>query len=304
VALAISRRVGASVVALCALIVFVFVMARMTGNPAALYLGEGASQQQIHEYEVVHGLNKPVWNQFFSYVRDVVHGDFGQSTLYNAPAMHVALSRFPNTLVLALVTFVLGLLIGSVLGSVAAYWEGRAADKVITAISTAALSFPSFWLALVLVLVFALKLGWLPSSGMSGLSSYVLPIVTLLVANLGVVVQAVRDSLVGVLRSEYVAAATAKGMRRWYVVTRHAWRNASIPVLTIAGATAVGIVNGALIVETVFDWPGIGQVVVNAVLNRDFALLQAAVTVIGIAVVVFNVLIELSYVFLDPRIRR
>lgn len=299
----IARRVASSLLALVALVVFVFVMARFTGDPARLYLGEGASAKALAEYRAAHGLNKPILSQFGDYLHGVVTLNFGHSTLYNEPAMHVALTRFPNTLLLALITFLLGLVIGGALGSWAAYRPGSVADKVITSFASLGLSVPSFWLAIVLILLFALKLHWLPTTGKTGLSSFVMPLITLVVANVGVIIQVARDSMVGVLSSDYVTTARAKGLRPGRVVLVHALRNASIPVITIAGATAIGIVNGALIVETVFDWPGIGKVVVDTVLNRDFPLLQAAVLVIGVAVLAFNLLIDLSYVALDPRLR-
>jgi peptide/nickel transport system permease protein len=301
---AIARRVGSSVVALAALLVFVFVMARFTGDPASMYLGEGASPKMLAAYRAQHGLDKPILAQFGDYLHGVVTLNFGQSTLYNSSAMNVALTRFPNTLVLALVTFLVGLLIGTALGSIAAYRSGTLVDKVITSFASLALSVPSFWLAIVLILVFALKLGWLPTTGKTGLLSFVMPLITLIIANVGVIIQVARDSMAGVLKSDYVVTAHAKGLGAFRIVFRHALRNAAIPVITIAGATAIGIVNGALIVETVFDWPGIGKVVVDAVLNRDFALLQAAVIVIGAVVLLLNLLIDLSYAFLDPRIRQ
>lgn len=299
----ILRRVLSSVIALIALLVFVFVMARFTGDPARLYLGEGASAKQLDAYRVAHGLDKPIVSQFWDYLHGVVTLNFGNSTLYNEPAMHVALSRFPNTLFLALFTFAIGLVVGGAVGSYAAYRIGSLVDRGITSFASLALSVPSFWLAILLILVFALKLHTLPTTGKTGLASYVMPLLTLIIANVGVIIQVSRDSMAGVLASDYVVTAHAKGLGPGRVVAVHAMRNASIPVITIAGATAIGIVNGALIVETVFDWPGIGKVVVDAVLNRDFPLLQSAVIVIGTAVLAFNLLIDLSYTVLDPRMR-
>jgi peptide/nickel transport system permease protein len=210
---------------------------------------------------------------------------------------------FPQTLLLAVVAMTLSLALALVFGCTAAVHRFKAIDKLITFSSLTTASLPDFWFALVGVLFLAVHLGIVPTSGQSDLSSWVLPVATLMLAPVGVLTQVVRGAMIEALGSGYVQNARARGLSHRRLIYRHALRNAALPIITVAGDRAAGMVNGAIIVGTVFAWPGIGTVMVQAVLNRDFAVIQAGVFIIGIAVVVLNVLVDATYALADPRVR-
>ena len=229
--------------------------------------------------------------------------DLGQSLRKERPALEVVLQAFPTTLALAAVTMSIAIAGALVVGALAAYRPGGAFDRASTLISLAGASAPDFWIAIVAILLFAVNLGWLPTSGTGSFWHWLMPIGVLLVRPLGLLVQVVRGAMLGALSSPYVKTARAKGVRERAVIFVHALRNAMLPVITVAGDLAAGIVNGAVIVETVFGWPGVGKLMIDAVTQRDFALVQAAVLVTAVAIFVMNLVIDIAYAVLDPRVR-
>jgi len=297
------RRLLYSVVALVGVVVAVFFLARLTGSPATLYQPQNASAEVIKQFNQSHGFDQPLWEQFRRFVVGVVHLDFGESIWQQRPAWTAAASDFPQTLLLALVAMSCSVLIAVVLGSVAASHRFTKIDKLVTLSSLTTGSIPDFWFALVGVLVLAVHLGWVPTSGQSGLNSWILPVTTLMLAPVGALIQVVRGAMIEALNSGYVQNARAHGFSHRRLVYRHALRNAALPIITVAGDRAAGMVNGAIIVGTVLAWPGIGTVMVQAVLNRDFAVIQAGVFIIGVAVVLLNLLVDAAYALADPRIR-
>jgi peptide/nickel transport system permease protein len=299
----VRRRIVSSGIALLGVIVIVFFLARLTGSPASLYLPVGASSTDIANFNHVHGFDQPIWDQFGRFINGVVHLDFGQSLSQQRSALTAAASVFPQTVYLATVAMVVAIIVAVVLGSLAASRKFTIIDKGISFLSIGMSSIPDFWFGLVAILLLSVKLGLLPTSGQSGLSSWVLPVCTLVLAPVGVLTQVVRGAMIEALNSGYVQNACARGFTRRRLVYRHALRNAALPIITVAGDKAAGMFNGAIIVGTVFAWPGIGTVMVNAVLNRDFAVIQAGVFVIGIAIVLLNVLVDLTYAVADPRVR-
>ncbi|HEU5027325.1 MAG TPA: ABC transporter permease [Spirillospora sp.] len=299
----LSRRLASSVIALVGVIVVVFFLGRLTGDPANLYLPQGASQEMIDNFNRTHGFSDPLWQQFGRFVGDVAHLDFGQSIWQQRPALTAVTSVFPQTLLLAGLALGLAIVLAVVLGCVAAERPFKLLDKFITFSSLTIASVPEFWFALVGILFLAVDLGLVPTSGQSGPSSWILPTATLMLHPVGVLTQVVRGAMIEALNSGYVQCARARGFARRRLVYRHALRNATLPIISVAGDRAAAMVNGAIIVGTVFAWPGIGTVMVNAVENRDFAVIQAGVFVIGMAIVVLNVLVDLTYAVADPRIR-
>lgn len=297
------KRIVSSALPLVVVIVGVFALARMTGNPAALYLPLNATQQMREDFTARNGLDQPLLAQMADYFGGVLRLDFGHSLRTGQDAAAMALRAFPATLQLAATTMVLAVLLALVVGCWAALKPNGIADRISSFISMAAASIPDFWLAIVGIWVFAITLGWLPTSGVSGAGSWVLPIATLLLRPFGVLVQIIRGSMVSALSEPYIKLARSRGAGEFRVVTHHALRNAAAPALTVAGDLTVGLVNGAVVVETIFGWPGIGKLMIDSILQRDFAVLQAAVLLTAVAIFALNILIDMGYALLDARVR-
>ncbi|MGA5361312.1 ABC transporter permease [Streptomyces purpurascens] len=298
------RRAVSSVVPLLVVVLGVFFLARLTGDPANLYLPLSATPEMRAEFAARNGLDDPLITQFGDYLAQVAHLDFGESLRTAQPAGEAVLRAFPATLQLAGWTMLLAVLGAVVIGSLAAYRPNSATDRVASFLSSTAASVPDFWIAIMGVLVFAVTLGWLPTSGTSGAAAWVLPVATLLIRPFGVLVQVVRGAMVSALSAPYVKVARGKGASELRVVFGHALRNAAAPALTVAGDLAVGLVNGAVVVETIFGWPGIGKLMIDSVLQRDFAVLQAAVLLTALAIFALNILVDLCHALLDPRVRQ
>jgi peptide/nickel transport system permease protein len=297
------RRSLHSLFALAALIVIVFFMARLTGSPADLFLPIDATLEARAEFAARHGLDRPVIEQFGSFLAGLAQLDLGQSIRKARPALDVVLEAMPVTLALAAVTMTLAI-VGSILvGSFAAWHPGGVFDRIASIGSLIGASTPDFWLAISAILLFAVTLGWLPTSGMGGPATWVLPIFVLVIRPFGILVQVVRNSMLGALAAPYVKTARAKGIRERPIIFVHALRNAMLPVVTVAGDQAAGIINGAVIVETIFGWPGVGKLMIDAIIQRDFAVIQAAIFVTATLIFFMNILIDLAYAALDPRVR-
>jgi peptide/nickel transport system permease protein len=292
-----------SLFALAALIVLVFFMARLTGSPADLYLPIDATIEQRAEFTARHGLDRPVLEQFGSFLAGLARFDLGESIRKARPALDVVLEAMPVTLALAAVTMAISLAGAILVGSLAAWRPGGAFDRVASLGSLIGASTPDFWLAISAILLFSVTLGWLPTSGMGGPASWVMPILVLVIRPFGILVQVVRNSMLGALAAPYVKTARAKGIGERSVIFLHALRNAMLPVITVAGDQAAGIINGAVIVETIFGWPGVGKLMIDAIIQRDFAVVQAAIFVTASLIFVMNILIDLAYAAVDPRVR-
>jgi peptide/nickel transport system permease protein len=299
----LSVRLTTSAVALLGVMVLVFFLARLTGSPAALYLPVDATDAMVEAFNRQNGFDQPLLTQFANFVGDAMRLDFGQSLAQQRPASVAALSAMPQTILLAVVAMTLTLLVAIPLGVFAALRVNTAVDRAITVFSLFTASIPDFWFALVCVLVFSVNLGLLPTSGQTSLLSWVLPVATVVLHPVGVLTQVVRGAMLETLNAGYVQNARARGYSWRRLAFRHALRNAALPIITVAGDRAAGMVNGAVIVSAVFAWPGIGQVLVDAVYNRDFAVIQAGVFVVGIAVILLNIMVDLIYAAADPRIR-
>ncbi|MBD0417175.1 ABC transporter permease [Oryzicola mucosus] len=299
----LSVRLTTSLIALTGVMVIVFFLARLTGSPASLYLPVDATDAMVEAFNRQNGLDKPLVSQFVDFVANALRLDFGQSIAQQRPAATAVLSAMPQTILLAAIAMGLTLLLAIPLGTFAALSPNSTLDRGITLFSLFTASIPDFWFALVCVLVFSVSLGLLPTSGQGGLSSWVLPVATVMLHPVGVITQVVRGAMLETLNAGYVQNARARGYSWRRLAFRHALRNAALPIITVAGDRAGGMVNGAVIVSAVFAWPGIGKVLVDAVYNRDFAVIQAGVFVVGIAVILLNILVDLVYAAADPRIR-
>ena len=299
----IGRRSLQSLVALVGLIILVFFLARLTGDPTNLYLPLDASLEARQEFRERHGFDAPLLVQFGRFVTGLLHGDLGESIRKARPAIDVVLEAFPWTLQLAVITMAIVVSAAIVVGSLAAYRPGGPFDRLSSMISLTGASAPDFWVAIVAILFFAVALGWLPTSGTGTPWHWILPIAILIIRPFGLILQVVRGSMITALSSAYVKTARAKGVRGRTIIFVHALRNAMLPVITVAGDQAAGILNGAVVVETIFGFPGIGKLMIDSILQRDFAVLQAAILVTALAIFIMNVVIDVCYAMLDPRIR-
>lgn len=300
----ILKRAFQSAAGLIVLIIAVFFLARLTGDPAKLLLPINADQALIDEFRAREGLDRPIIEQFGHYAWNVLHGDFGTSLRRHRPALDMVLEAYPVTLQLALTAMAIVLVSASVVGSVAAYRPGSAVDRTVTVSSLLSASVPDFWVAITVILLFAVTLQVLPTSGYgSDIRFWILPLGVLVLRPFGLLVQVVRASMISTLSSAYVRTARIKGMSESRIVYIHALRNALLPIITVAADQTVGMINGLVIIETIFGFPGIGKLMIDAVLARDFAVVQASILVTAIAIFTLFILVDIAYVALDPRIR-
>lgn len=297
------RRITYSVIALVVISSLMFVLLRLTGDPATATLGAEASPAAVEGFRREWGLDRPIWEQYAVFVSHVVRGDFGVSFRSLQPALTLVVERLPNTVQLAFAAMAVTLIIAVPLGIVAALKKDRPADAAAMSFAVVGQSIPGFFLGIVLILVFAVQLRWLPVAGGQGFASLVLPAVALGVSGAGLVSRLLRSSLAEAMRGDYVRTARSKGLSERVVLTRHALKNALLPVVTVLGLQMGHLFGGAVIAEVVFSYPGIGLLLNQAIFNADFAVVQAAVTMIGAVVIVLNLLTDLLYAFLNPRIR-
>ncbi|MGJ8532193.1 MAG: ABC transporter permease [Alphaproteobacteria bacterium] len=299
----IGKRAFASALSLIGLIVLVFFLSRLTGDPTALFLPLDASLESRERFRELHGLNDPIIVQFGHYVWDVLNLDFGDSIRKARPALEVVLSAFQWTLILALTTVFLVTVAAIIIGSLAAFYAGGVFDRIATFLSLIGASAPDFWIAIVAIVLFSVNLGWLPTSGTGTIWHWVMPIAVLFIRPFGLALQVVRGSMITALSSAYVKTARAKGVRASPIIFVHALRNALLPVITVIGDLAAGMLNGAVVVETIFGFPGVGKLMIDSILQRDFTVVLAAIMVSAMAIFLMNLLIDIAYSVLDPRIR-
>jgi peptide/nickel transport system permease protein len=281
----------------------VFFVTHLLGDPARLMLRPEATEEQVQALRESLGLNDSLWVQFGRYMRDLTRGDFGDSLWQRVPALPIALDRIPATLYLAGVTLLIAIPLALFLGIISAIRPRSIADRLVTVVSLAGVSTADFWLGLMLIIIFAVQLGWLPTSGYGGPSHVILPALALAVRPMGRISQVVRSAMLEEMSKPYVTTARAKGLGERVVVLRHTLKNAALPILTLMGDEAAVMLNGAVVIETVFGWPGIGILLIQAIERRDLPLIEAAVVCIAVMIVTVNLLIDLMYTFFDPRVR-
>lgn len=298
------RRVAQGLLVIFGVTVMVFVFTRMVGDPVKVMLPLEASAQERADFKHQLGLDRSIPVQFLSYVGHLARGDLGNSLWQRRPAVDIVLEALPRTLELVVAAIALAVILAIPLGVLAALRPGRALDRVAVVLSLAGLSIPQFWLALLLILVFAVQLRMFPTAGMGGPEHLVLPMLALAFPALGRIAMIIRSSMIDELNQQYVKTADAKGMPRRRIVGVHALRNASIPALTLTGWELIRALAGySVVVETVFAWPGIGFLANQALDQQDLILLQAIVFVVALMVVVINVAVDILYKVVDPRIK-
>ena len=299
----ILKRLGYSAISLCLLALTIFLFVRLTGDPTVLLVEPGASREDMAMVRQQLGLDRSLPVQFASFVGDMLRGDFGKSFYYRTPVLELYLSRLPSSLLLAAAAMTFSLLIGIPSGIIAAVKVGRLPDSLGKMFALLGLSMPQFWVGLLLILFFSVYLGWLPSSGSGTAWHVIMPAFALGWYFAAAHMRITRSSMLDVLGSEYVKLARLKGLPEKRVIVKHALKNALIPVLTLAGINLVLMVNVAVVVETVFAWPGIGRLLYEGIAFRDFPVVQATVLLGGSMIVLVNLVVDVLYAVIDPRIR-
>ena len=297
------RRAAYAVVSLFLLSVTIFLFVRVTGDPTVLLVEPGASKADLEALRQDLGLDRSLLVQYGTFMRDLAHGDFGRSFYYRMPVLELYISRLPNSLLLALAAMAFSLLIGIPSGIMAAVRVGGWWDSGGKIFTLLGLSMPQFWVGLLLILFFSVYLGWLPSSGSGTVWHILMPAFALGWYFAAAHMRLTRSSMLEVLGSEYVKLARLKGLSEIRVIAKHAFKNALIPVLTLAGINLVLMVNVAVVVETVFAWPGIGRLFYEGIAFRDFPVVQATVLLAGSMIIAVNLAVDLLYAVIDPRIR-
>ena len=298
------RRVALTLPAIWLVLTMVFFLIHIVpGDPVEQMLGEGAAPGQAAQLRHSLGLDRPLYAQYGRYLADIVRGDLGQSFKFQAPVRHVIFERYPATLQLAFLALLVCAAIAIPAGVVAAHRRGSNEDRAIGVFTLLGLAVPNFALGPLLITLFSIKLGWLPVSGRGGALDYILPAATLGVALAAILTRMVRSSMLEELSSDYVRTARAKGLSTAAVLMRHALRNALIPIITILGLQFGTLLAGTIVTETIFSWPGIGRLTVMAISSRDYPLLQGCILVIALSYVLVNLLTDVFYAFIDPRVR-
>ena len=284
-------------------VTFAFVVLRLSGDPALLILSPDAPPESIAAFRHSWGLDQPIYVQYLRYFGAIAHGDLGQSMRDGRPALDLVLERIPATLAITVPALLLKVALGVPAGIYAALHRNTVIDRAVMAVATAGFTVPSFVLGLVLVLLFAVQLRWLPSGGQDSWQSAILPIVTLALGGAAVLARFTRSAMLEVLGQPYIRTASARGVPWRQVVRRHALPNAAIPTVTVIGFMVGSLMAGAVVVESVFSWPGVGRLLVVAVSNRDLGVVQCILLLVASTMVVANLVVDLLYGVLDPRLR-
>jgi peptide/nickel transport system permease protein len=296
-------RVSHALLSMALLTLFIFFLVRLTGDPAKLLLPDLTPQDVLDRFDASLGLNKPLYEQFGMFLGNFLHGELGTSFVYNVPVSTLIVQRFPATLMLAVAALITTLVIGLPLGVLAAYKRGSWLDVVARSLAVVGQSAPSFWIGLILILLFSVRLHWLPAGGIGGPENLVMPVVVLAIKPLAGLVRLVRSSMIEVLDTDYVKFLRLKGLPERDILWKHALRNAGLVVLTFVGVLAADLLTGSVVTETVFAWPGMGWLMVESITSGDFAVVQAVVLLFSLIYIVLNLLTDLLYGWLNPKLR-
>lgn len=279
------------------------IMSLTPGDPAQLILGENAPREAVLKLREEMGLNDPFFMQYLRFVKNAIVGDFGRSYTTGREVFGEIFARFPNTLVLAVIGIIISICIGIPIGIISATRQYSFLDSFSMVIALLGVSMPVFWLGLMLILTFSVKLGWLPSGGFDGLKSIILPAVTLGVGSAAIITRMTRSSMLEVIRQDYIRTARAKGVAEKVVINKHALKNALIPIITVVGLQFGHLLGGAVLTESVYSWPGVGRLMVDAIRQKDTPTVLAAVVFLAAAFSVVNLLVDILYAYVDPRIK-
>lgn len=279
-----------------------FVIVRLSGDPLSLFLSSGATAEQEEAMRTRLGLNDPLVVQYIRFLWQVLHGDFGDSLFYKQPAIELILNRLPATVQLTISGALLATVVGIPLGVIAAVKKNTAVDNIVRVFAVLGQAIPSFWLGLMLILIFSVKLHLLPTSGRGSFEQLIMPSITVGLFSMASVLRLTRSTMIEALKTDYIRTAKAKGLRRGRIVMLHALKNSLLPVITTVSLEVGHLLGGTLLTETIFSWPGIGSLAVQAINNRDYPIVQAAVILTAFMFVLVNLAVDLLYAAIDPRI--
>jgi peptide/nickel transport system permease protein len=299
----IAGRLATAVLVILGVSVVSFFLTFLTGDPAEIMLPPGATAVQIEKFRAEWGFADPLPVQYWRFLKRAVHGDFGVSLRHGQSSLPLIVARLPATLQLTVTAMLLAIVLAVPLGVLAATRRGGPIDLLAMSVALVGQSVPNFWLAIMMILLFAVSWGLLPTSGRGGVAHVVMPAAAIAINLMALLTRLVRSTMIEMLSEDYVRTARAKGLRELFVTSRHALPNALIPLVTVVGLQFGYILGGAVVIETIFTWPGVGLFTIQAILNRDYPVVQAAVFILATAVVLINLAVDLLYVWLDPRIR-
>ena len=298
----LGARVGQAVIALFGVTTAVFFALRLSGNPALLLAPQNATQQEINQISQQLGLNVPVWRQYLNYLGNLLHGDLGYSYVQHEPALTLLTQRLPYTINLTLAALAITIVFGVGAGMIMALTRGGWGERILMPLVLAGQAMPAFWTGILLILVFSVTFHWLPSSGDNTGTSLILPAITLASLSAATVARITRGAVLEQLSRDYVRTARSKGAGTWRLIWRHLLRNVSVPVLTVLALETANLLGGAVVTEEIFAWPGIGQLTIQSVNDRDFPVVQAIVIFAATIYIVINLVTDIVYGFIDPRI--
>ena len=306
------KRIAQMIPTLFVVVTFTFIVTRMIpGDPVTAMVGDNYDATKLEQLREEYGLNEPILVQYGNYLMNILHGDFGDSLYFKTNALGMIASRLPNTLILTLTSLVIAIVVGTVLGIFSARFQGTVADYVMSVVSLFGVSAPVFWVAIMAVLLFAVNLGWLPTFGMATIEKdgwveflrhLCLPVLCLSVIPMATFMRIARSSMIEALGNDSITCMRARGLRERSILWKHALKNALPPIITVLGIQLAGCFSGAVLTETIFSWPGMGTMIVSAINNRDYALIQATVLVIALAFVVINLIADLGYMAVNPKV--
>jgi peptide/nickel transport system permease protein len=299
----IARRLIQSLLVLVGVSTVVFYLLSLSGDPAALMLPPGATQEDLDRLRESMGLNRPLPERYARFMLDAVRGDFGESISVGTPALDIVISRMPATIELAAAALLFALAVAFPAGILAALRRNTWVDTLSMSVALLGQSVPVFWLGLMLILVFSVNLRWLPTGGRGGLDNLILPMITLGLFSMARTARLVRSGMIEVMQQDFIRTARAKGLHEREIVRRHALRSMLIPIITVIGLDLATLLGGAVITETIFSWPGIGRLVVDSIRSRDYPVVQAAVFVVATLYVAINLLVDVAYAYLNPTVR-
>jgi peptide/nickel transport system permease protein len=298
------RRILLGIVTVIVVSMIIFIASRLSGDVTYLLLPEDATKEEVAWLRAKLGLDKPLPVQYYYFIKGAIRGDFGKSYRYtNREAIEVVLERLPATAQLAFTAFSMSVIGGLLLGVLSATKRDTFIDTLGKLFALIGQAMPGFWLGIMAILIFSVTLGWLPTSGRGGIEHIIMPAVTTAWFSVASILRLTRSTMLDVLDSEYIKMARLKGNPEWLVTWKHALRNALIPVVAMSGIQLAQLLGGVVIAETIFGWPGLGSLILEGVYSRDYALVQAGVFVISVIFITVNLLVDLVYGFIDPRIR-
>ncbi len=299
----IAARLATAVLVVVGVSIVSFFLTFLTGDPAEIMLPPGATAAQIEKFRAEWGFDDPLFIQYWRFLKRAVYGDFGVSLRHGQQSLPLIAARLPATLQLTVTAMVLAIALAVPLGVLAATHRGGPIDLLAMGVALVGQSVPNFWLAIMMILLFAVSWGLLPTSGRGGVAHVVMPAAAIAINLMALLTRLVRSTMIEIMSEDYVRTARAKGLRELFVTSRHALPNALIPLVTVVGLQFGYILGGAVVIETIFTWPGVGLFTIQAILNRDYPVVQASVFILATAVVLINLVVDLLYVWLDPRIR-